>query len=218
MRRLPRRAQSTHRHCKHHRSLRSRLPPSLKSCATNSDKCSLLLSLVLNCHISRTRTATQTLFLVRCPSRYHISRIHAAMQTLFVVRCPCQCHSTTNHPLSQPGPHGILSGDPHCGRLISGVPQITVLCATVLGSQDIFIVFARIGQLDTGEVHLALLAAFDESLMKAVPPLTMTFAGRQESSSNLRTHSPFPGRFSSPNRQSFADVIIGQSPSPRRGN
>lgn len=102
--------------------------------------------------------------------------------------------------------------------LISGVPQITVLCATVLGSQDIFIVFARIGQLDTGEVHLALLAAFDESLMKAVPPLTMTFAGRQESSSNLRTRSPSPGRFSSPNRQSFADVIIGQSPSPRRGN
>lgn len=40
----------------------------------------------------------------------------------------------------------------------------------------------------------------------------------QGSSANLRSRSPSPLRYSSPDRRSFADVVRGRSPSPRRGN
>lgn len=101
------------------------------------------------------------------------------MRTLFVVRCSCQCHSTINHPLLQPGPNGILLGDPHCGRPIYGRLQIAVLCVMIVGSRDIFIVIARISQLDTISVSQILHAT---SLTKVVPPFMTTLSAGNKAS------------------------------------
>lgn len=49
-------------------------------------------------------------------------------------------------------------------------------------------------------------------------PFDDSRTGRQVSSSNLRSRSPSPARFASPNSRTFADVVRGRSPSPRRGN